>query len=158
METKTEPKIVVYEDSASDCVEKYGQLRRPIRFFMVNTEEYMVKRVEDTIKEGWDLNRESTVERIAIEIPRRVLALGTPLDEFIESAPEHQVPEADIYFVDGLSGRKYGSLGGVLARLPKEKVVINSGDTDLVRELEREGYRTAYPKTITQSMLEGYRR
>ncbi len=138
-------KIMIYEDSDRDLIYRYSKLNKnhnvsvcivgPIADFMKEKYSSIPKKLE---KKGFNLSQ-ITGTRYANRIGNSVWE-----SEYVE------IPEADVYFLDGLGG----DCLDLLERLPKDKSYLYTGDEEIELEAKRKGYQLVRTKKDLEEIIQ----
>lgn len=125
-------KITIYEDCATDLVERYGNLTEEhnTTIFLLPNPYIQIHNPLERTKKFFEI-RGFKPTTLHTELPTI-----------------H--PQADLYFLDGLRGRCIE----IATDLPQNRTYINSTDPRINEQAQKKGYKTVTQQTITNKYLE----
>lgn len=127
-------RVVVYEDSADDIISRYGKIAR------LGHEVFV---------EFFRTSRHTIFSDGELLYGQRFTDAGFDVSK-IRSCDVQNVPEADVYFVDGLQEAWHE----VVCHLPRDKTYVAS-DISLIREYAvKQGYKVCRPDIDVQNIVE----
>ncbi len=131
--------VLVFEDEAESFLCRYSKLARAMPLSLVFVKESYL---EDEVANA-----------ALIGLAEGYLDLSNINVSFVNygELDKFDIPEADIYFCDGLNGH-YKEL---MQRIPPSKLVVNSSNMKFTDDARANGFRTFRGDSITPSMLEG---
>ena len=123
-------KIVVYEDSPTDAVIRYGPVAR------AHDVTVYIHNLSSLFHNGKlsDLDASDFTDE------------GFDPDKIKQLQPEEPIEDADLYFVDGLQGYCFTQL----EKLPKSKTYLASGNIAIQSEAKSRGYKTTQPENLLE--------
>ncbi len=123
-------KVMIYEDEIESLVNRYSSLTKnhDVSVLMVgNIVRFLDDDLEELGEKGFNTSKIK-----GVFFANRI---GNPNwgEEYVE------IPDADVYFTDGLSGDCFY----ILKNLPKEKSYLITGDEVIEEKAKEEGYQLA---------------
>jgi hypothetical protein len=115
-------KIMIYEDEDNALISRYSGLNKnhDVSVCMVGEIASIMKDEYSPILDSLEKSGFNLSQIKGAKYPNRI----------------EEIPEADVYFTDGLVGDCFG----ILERLPKNRAYLNTDDNVLQKRAKEEGY------------------